>query len=30
MLKAAFRFVTGVYADAFRLARHLREGLKSL
>jgi len=30
MLKAAFRFVWGAYADALRLARRPRAGLKSL
>jgi O-antigen/teichoic acid export membrane protein len=30
LLKASFYFIKGGYADAFRLARHPREGLKSL
>lgn len=29
-VKASFRFIKNGYVDAFRLARHPREGLKSL
>ena len=30
LLKTSFYFIKSGYADAFRLARHPREGLKSL
>ena len=30
LLKTSFRFIKNGYADVFRLARHPRQGLKSL
>ena len=30
LLKTSYHFIRNAYADAFRLARHPREGLKSL